>query len=70
MGVDEDEDVGYRGGEREGVFQESPSMRICVEDDGQQGGGGILILSQSFSKVDLLISCGAASTILPLALVS
>lgn len=41
MGVDEDKDVSYGGGEREGVFQEGPSMGVCVEDDGQQGGGGV-----------------------------
>jgi hypothetical protein len=43
MGVDKDEDVGYRGGEREGVFQEGPRMGVCVEDDCQQGRGGIFI---------------------------
>jgi hypothetical protein len=34
VGVEEDEDVGDCGGEREGGFEDRPGMRVCVEDDG------------------------------------
>ncbi len=39
VGVDEDEEVGDRGGEREGGREERPRGRVGVEDDGQEGRG-------------------------------
>lgn len=43
MGVDEDEDVGYGLGEGEGVFEKSPGMGVCIEDDREEGRCGICI---------------------------
>lgn len=39
MGVDEDKKVcdGFR--EREGIVEEGPGVRICVEDDGEKRRG-------------------------------
>lgn len=41
MGVDEDEDVGNGLGEGEGRFEEGPGAGVRVDDNGEEGGGGI-----------------------------
>lgn len=38
VGVDEDKEVCDEGGQGQSVGQEAPGVRVCVEDDGQQGG--------------------------------
>ena len=47
VGVDEDEEVCYRFGEREGVGEESPGVRVRVEDYGQQRRGGFCFATGS-----------------------
>lgn len=41
MRIDEDEDIGYGLGEGVRVFEEGPGVRVCVEDDGEEGGSRI-----------------------------
>lgn len=41
MGIDEYEEVGDSGGEGESRLENGPGVRVGVEDDGEERGGGV-----------------------------